>query len=166
MIVPTRRSRLSEAQRFGLRFFAFLILASAGAWLVNLPNQLGSAQRALAGSGAWLASLTGGSSHAAGDQITVGTLSVDINYECTGIYVVLILLVFLFAYPASWRARLVGGVIGAIALTLINIFRIAVLVRVAELAPDLFGYFHEYVWQGLFLVLVIAYAMTWVEQTR
>jgi len=54
VIVPTRRSRLSEAQRFGLRFFAFLILASAGAWLVNLPNQLGSAQRALAGSGAWL----------------------------------------------------------------------------------------------------------------
>ena len=44
--------------------------------------------------------------------------------------------------------------------------RIAVLVRVAELAPDLFDYMHEYVWQGLFLVLAVAYAMTWVERSR
>ena len=32
--------------------------------------------------------------------------------------------------------------------------------------PDLFGYFHEYVWQGVFLVLVIAYAVAWVERVR
>jgi exosortase/archaeosortase family protein len=159
-------TQLSEAQRFGMRFFAFLVLASMMAWAISLPSRLGAMQRVLAGSGAWLASLTGGSGRATGDQIAVGTLSVDINYECTGVYVVLILFVFLFAYPASWRARLVGASIGAVALTLINILRIAVLVRIAELAPDLFGYFHEYVWQGVFLVLVIAYAMTWVEHAR
>ena len=90
----------------------------------------------------------------------------DINYECTGVYVVLILFVFLIAYPATWRARLIGAAIGVVALTIVNILRIAFLVRIAELAPDLFGYFHEYVWQGVFLVLVIAYAMTWVERAR
>jgi exosortase/archaeosortase family protein len=164
--VAPPRTQVSEAQRFGVRFFALLILASIIAWAISLPNRLGAMQRVLAGSGAWLAGLTGGSGHATGDQIAVGTLSVDINYECTGVYVVLILFVFLFAYPASWRARLVGAAIGAVALTLINILRIAVLVRIAELAPDLFGYFHEYVWQGVFLVLVIAYAMTWVERAR
>ncbi len=52
------------------------------------------------------------------------------------------------------------------ALTLLNIFRIAVLVRVAETEPALFDYLHEYVWQGLFLVLTVAYAMSWVERTR
>jgi len=127
---------------------------------VSLPNHLGLAQRVLAGSGSWVAQLTGGSARAAGDQISVGTLSMDINYECTGVYVVLILFVFLFAYPASWRARLIGGAIGVIALTVINVLRIA------EVAPDLFTYFHEYVWQGVFLVLVIAYAMSWVERVR
>jgi exosortase/archaeosortase family protein len=52
------------------------------------------------------------------------------------------------------------------ALTLVNVLRIAFLIAVAELQPALFGYFHEYVWQGLFLILVIAYAMTWVEYVR
>jgi hypothetical protein len=30
----------------------------------------------------------------------------------------------------------------------------------------LFTYLHEYVWQGIFLVLTIVYAMTWVERVR
>ena len=161
-----KRPPLSDAQRFGLRFFAFLILASALAWAVSLPDRLGVAQRVLAGSGAWLARLVGSAGRATGDRITVAGLSMDINYECTGVYVVLILFVFLIAYPATWRARLIGAAIGVVALTIVNILRIAFLVRIAELAPDLFGYFHEYVWQGVFLVLVIAYAMTWVERAR
>jgi exosortase/archaeosortase family protein len=57
-----------------------------------------------------------------------------------------------------------GAVIGIAALTVVNIVRLAFLVRIAELQPDLFEYFHEYVWQGLLLILVIAYAMAWVER--
>jgi exosortase/archaeosortase family protein len=158
--------RLSDAQRFGVRFFAFLVLASVATWALNLPHHLGAVQRQLASSGTWLARLSGGSGRAFGDQILVGDLSIDINYECTGVYVALILLVFVFAYPARWSVRLVGAAIGVAALTVVNVLRIAVLARIAELAPDLFSYFHEYVWQGVFLVLVIAYAMSWVEQTR
>jgi exosortase/archaeosortase family protein len=160
------RPRWSEPQRFGLRFFGLLVLASVLAWAVSLPDRLGAVQRMLAGGGTWIARLTGGNGQASGDQISVGSLSLDINYECTGVYVVLILFVFLFAYPASWRSRLLGASIGIVALTIVNVLRIAFLVRIAELAPDLFGYFHEYVWQGVFLVLVIAYAMTWVERVR
>jgi exosortase/archaeosortase family protein len=160
------RFRLSEAQRFGLRFFGLLVLASILTWAVNLPNRLGPAQRLLAGSGTAVAQLTGGESSVIGDQIAVGGLSIDINYECTGVYVALILVVFLFAYPAPWDRRLLGAALGIVGLTIVNILRIAVLVRIAEVSPDLFGYFHEYVWQGVFLILVIAYAMAWVEQTR
>lgn len=160
------RFRLSEAQLFGLRFFVLLMLASVLAWAVRLPDRLGFAQRALAGSATALARVAGGAAKVTGDQISVGALSMDINYECTGVYVVLILFVFLFAYPASWRARLIGASIGVVALTIINVLRIAFLVRIGELAPDLFAYFHEYVWQGVFLVLVIAYAVAWVERVR
>ena len=160
------RPRLTEPQRFGLRFFSLLVLASVLAWVVSLPDRLGLVQRFLAGGGTLIANLTGGSGRVIGDQINVGSLALDINYECTGVYVVLILFVFLFAYPASWGSRLLGATIGVVALTIINLLRIAFLVRVAEVAPDLFAYFHEYVWQGVFLVLVIAYAMSWVERVR
>jgi exosortase/archaeosortase family protein len=158
--------RLTPPQRFAARFFAFLVLASVLAWAVALPDQLGPVQRALAGSATWLAGLTGSAAKVLADKITVGSLVIDINYECTGVYVLLILCVFLLAYPASWRARIAGAAIGIAALTLLNIFRIAVLVRVAETEPALFDYLHEYVWQGLFLVLTVAYAMSWVERTR
>jgi exosortase/archaeosortase family protein len=157
---------MTDAQRFGLRFFAFLIGASVLSWAVNLPGRLGMAQAFLAGSAGALARVFGSRSVVQTDHIYVGGLIMDINYECTGLYVILILFTFLLAYPASWRSRVVGGAIGVTALTIVNVLRISVLVGVAELQPQLFGYFHEYVWQGLFLILVIAYAMTWVEYVR
>ncbi len=166
MITVLKRWRPSAAQLFGARFFALLIGASILSWLVNLPNQLGSAQRFIAATAARLAQMAGSTSSVTRDQITVGNLVVDINYECTGVYVLLILFTFLLAYPASWRARFVGAAIGVTALTAINILRVSVLIGIAELRPDLFAYFHEYVWQGVFLILVIAYAMTWVEHIR
>lgn len=161
-----RGIQLSEAQKFALRFFLFLIAASVLAWALRLPDRLGPAQDFLAGSATRLAQTFGSSSSANADQIHVGGLVMDINYECTGLYVLMILFTFLLAYPASWRSRIVGALIGLAALTLINVVRISVLVGIAEVQPDLFAYFHEYVWQGVFLILVIAYAMTWVEYTQ
>lgn len=161
-----REIQLSEAQKFALRFFLFLIAASIFAWAVQLPGQLRLAQEFLAGSATRLAQALGSASLVNGDQIHVGGLTLDINYECTGLYVLMILFTFLIAYPATWRSRITGALIGLATLTVINIIRISVLVGIAEVRPDLFAYFHEYVWQGVFLILVIAYAMTWVEYAQ
>ena len=160
------RFKLSGAQRFGIRFFAILILMSVLSWVVVLPNRLGLLQRAIATSAAGIARLVGSTNSLEGEQIVVRTLNIDISFECTGVYVLLILFTFLLAYPASWRGRVLGAAIGTAALTLLNVLRIAFLVRVAELQPALFEYLHEYVWQGLFLVLVITYAMTWVRYVQ
>lgn len=163
---PLGGGGLTPPQRFAARFFALLVLASALAWAVALPDRLGPVQRALAGGATWLAGLAGGAAARSGDKIHVAGLLIDINFECTGVYVLLILCVFLLAYPATWRARAAGAALGIAALTALNVLRIAVLVRVAEIEPALFDYLHEYVWQGLFLVLTVAYAMAWVERTR
>ena len=157
---------LSESQWFGVRFFLILAGFSVIAWIVQLPDRLGLAQRGLAAAAGWLARVAGSASTVTGDHIQVSNLSIHINYECTGIYVLLILLTFLLAYPASWRRRFTGALLGVVGLTALNVFRLSFLVRVAELQPQLFKYLHEYVWQGFFLVLVIAYAMSWVEHAR
>lgn len=157
---------MSEAKKFGLRFFLLLIAASVASWWSELPARLETVQVFLAGSAGALARVLGSRNVVDTDQIYVGGLVMDISYECTGLYVILILLSFLLAYPASWRSRLAGGALGVAALTAINVLRISVLIGIAELQPQLFGYFHEYVWQGVFLILVIAYAMTWVEYVR
>lgn len=154
----------ADVRRFGLRFFLALLAVSVFAWAVALPNQLGAFQRFLARSASLFARLAGSTSRVAGSVIEVPVISIDINFECTGIYVLLILFTFFVAYPAGWRARLIGMTVGVAGLTAINVLRIAFLIRVAELWPGLFDYFHEYVWQGIFLVLVIAYAMSWVDR--
>lgn len=158
--------RLTEAHRFGMRFFGLLILATVIAWAVNMPARLATPQRWLASSATVLARLTGGSAEVNADKIGVGHLTIDINYECTGVYVLMILCTFLLAYPASWRSRLAGAAVGIGLLTAVNVLRISVLVRIAELWPSLFASFHEVVWQGVFLVLVIVYAMSWIERVE
>lgn len=156
--------RLSEAQKFAFRFFAILAGFSVLAWVVVLPQQLSIAQRGIAVAAGAVARLTGSGNLVRDDHIQVPQLAIHINHECTGIYVLIILVTFLFAYPASWSRRITGALIGIAALTAVNILRLAFLVRIAELQPDLFEYFHEYVWQGVLLILVIAYAMAWVER--
>jgi exosortase/archaeosortase family protein len=157
---------LSEAQRFALRFFLVLAGFSVLAWVVSLPTQLGAAQRGIAQAASAVARVFGSASRVSSDYIHVPSLAIHINHECTGVYVLTILVTFLLAYPASVRARLGGMLIGITGLTIINVLRLSFLVRIAELQPALFQYFHEYVWQGVFLVLVIAYAMSWVEYAR
>jgi len=157
---------LTDSQRFGIRFFAILVLMSVLSWWIVLPNRLGAVQRGIAGAAGGLAHLMGSRNSVEGDQILIAPTAIEINYECTGVYVLLILFTFLLAYPATWRARILGAALGTAALTLLNVTRIAILVRVVEMQPKLFDYLHEYVWQGLFLVLVIAYAMTWVRYTH
>jgi len=157
---------MSEAQRFGLRFFVVLAAFSVFAWLVSLPDQLGAVQRSIAQAAGAVARLAGSTNHVHDDQIQAKDLSIHVNHECTGIYVLIILFTFLLSYPARWRRRLLGIVVGTAGLTAVNILRLSFLVRIAEIRPPLFEYFHEYVWQGVLLVLVVAYAMSWVEHGR
>lgn len=157
--------RLTEAQKFGARFFALLAGFSVLAWVIVLPKQLSTVQEGIARAAGWAARVFGSGNYVRGDHIQVPQLAIHINHECTGIYVLIILVTFLFAYPAPWPRRVLGAIIGVAALTAINVIRLAFLVRIAELQPDLFEYFHEYVWQGVLLILVIAYAMAWVERT-
>ena len=78
-------------------------------------------------------------------------------------FVLFVLISFIGAYPARWTVKVLGVVVGVTVLSLINVLRIVTLVRIVEFYPGLFVYFHEYVWQGAFLMLVTVYALTWVE---
>lgn len=156
----------SPLVRFGLTFFLSLLAFSVLSVVTNLQNHLRLVENAFAGSATWMAQLTGSAATVVDNLISVNGLSLNINHECTGVFVLFVLASFVGAYPARWHAKLAGIVIGVSLLSLINMIRIATLVRVVEFYPGLFTYFHEYVWQGAFLMLVTLYAVTWVEWVR
>jgi exosortase/archaeosortase family protein len=152
--------------RFGLLFFVFLLGFSVLSVATDLQNHLHLAENGIAGAATWMAQGIGSAAVANENIISVSGLTLDINHECTGVFVLFVLISFIGAYPASWWARVLGIVIGVTVLTVVNVLRIVTLVRIVEFYPSLFVYFHEYVWQGAFLMLVTLYAFTWVERVR
>jgi exosortase/archaeosortase family protein len=160
------RPRLSAEAAFGVRFFSYLLLSSVVFWWFSLHLALGPVQRAMAWTGALLGRLAGGEMVATGDYIIIETLTLHINHECTGIFVLMLFASFVLAYPTTWRSRLLGVGIGLPALFAINVFRLGTLARLVEIYPGAFFYFHEYVWQGVFMVVVLVGAIAWAERSE
>lgn len=152
--------------RFAVLFFLALIGFSLLSVVTNLQNHLAVLESGIAVAAGWMAQSIGSNAVVAGNLISVSGMTLNINHECTGVFVLFVLTSFIGAYPARWSAKLLGIAVGVVLLTAINVVRIATLVRVVEFYPQAFAYFHEYVWQGAFLMLTTVYAITWVEWTH
>ncbi len=157
----------SPILRFAVFFFVFLLGFSVLSVATALQNHLQAAERGIAGMSTWLAQHVGSEATVVnGNYISVSGVTLNINHECTGVFVLFVLVSFIGAYPARLRAKAVGMAVGVTVLSLVNVIRIATLVRVVEFYPKAFVYFHEYIWQGAFLMLVTLYAISWVEWVR
>ena len=158
------RSRISPGVLFGARFFLCLLAFSVLFWGFSLHQRLGPVQRGIASLSALGARWTGGQARAEGDDIVINTMTMNVNHECTGIFVCVLFVSFLLAYPASWLARAIGFGIGIPLFFSVNVLRLATLARIVEIYPSAFFYLHEYVWQGAFMVFVLVGAIAWAER--
>ncbi|MBI5091266.1 MAG: archaeosortase/exosortase family protein [Candidatus Hydrogenedentes bacterium] len=85
--------------------------------------------------------------------------------ECSAIPSMILYLAAVLAFPAGWRARFIGLFGGMPILYLVNILRLACLGIIGALTEGgpWFKFSHEYVWQGIYVVFVVAVWMAWVE---
>jgi len=151
---------------FALRLFLYLFLVSLAFSLGNLHKAMVPAQTVLAQGSATAANWFGADAEVDGTVIRTDNAALEINHECTGIFVLLVYTMFVLAYPAPWRNRLSGAVTGWVTLNLVNVARLVVLTVIASRYPDWFAYFHEYFFQGLFIALLAILASIWTEQVR
>ena len=161
---PRFNRRVSPGVIFGLRFFVCLLLFSTLFWAFSLHEHLGPVQDVIATVSAAVERLAGGKAFAQGDDIVISTLIMNINHECTGIFVCMLFASFVLAYPARWTARLIGLAVGLPLFFAINVIRLATLARIVEVYPGAFFYMHEYVWQGILTVFVLLGAIAWAER--
>ncbi|NLV41458.1 MAG: archaeosortase/exosortase family protein [Candidatus Hydrogenedentes bacterium] len=85
--------------------------------------------------------------------------------ECGAIEVMAIFLAAVLAFPATWRKKAVGLAAGVPLMYSVNIFRLSFLGVVGALDTEhkWFKFAHEYVWQAVYIVFVVAVWLAWVE---
>jgi exosortase/archaeosortase family protein len=78
----------------------------------------------------------------------------EILFGCNGLEAILLYVSAILAYPATYKAKLYGLIIGFIVINLINIVRIVLLGYVLEYHHDMFGVMHDYITQNIMIVFV------------
>ena len=85
--------------------------------------------------------------------------------DCGAVQSMAIFMSAILAFPARWWKRLVGILVGLPILYWVNAFRLAFLAVIGALdhGGKWFKFTHEYIWQGIYIVFVVALWMAWVE---
>ncbi|MCB1914476.1 MAG: exosortase H [Rhodocyclaceae bacterium] len=90
-------------------------------------------------------------------------IGVSIEAGCNGVEASLILLAALLAYPADWRARLWGALVGFAAIQIANLARIITLFYLAGWNEAVFEFAHLYLWQALIMLDVVVVWLLWIR---
>jgi len=99
-----------------------------------------------------------------GTHVRIGVAGMDVISECSAIYVLILFAAAVIAFPTTWAARGRGLAIGIPVLLATNVLRLVTLGVVLRFRPALLPLFHEYLWQVLFVVIVAALYMVWIER--
>lgn len=151
---------------FALRLLGYLFAVSLLFSLGGLHQRLLPVQTLMASSVGVMANMVGADATVSGTVIQLSQAALDINHECTGIFVLLVYATFVLAYPAPWAMRATGIAFGVVVLAAVNFLRLIVLTVIASKRPEWFGYFHEYFFQGAFIALLAFLASVWTERVR
>lgn len=107
---------------------------------------------------------TGVSSERSGTTLLFERGGMQIISECSAIYVAILFMAGVLAFPTTWRARLVGLALGLPILFAVNVLRLVTLGAVIRYRPALLPLFHEYLWQVLFILIVAGLYLAWIER--
>src|SRR5262249_20099552 len=92
---------------------------------------------------------------AVGSTLSIGPTLIEIVPACTLEFPTLLLAGGIVAFPAPWRWKLTGIVLGSALLWAYNLVRIYMLMAVLRFRPALFDLVHVYLWQSITLLPVL-----------
>ena len=121
---------------------------------------------ALASISTWIVTLFDGNVVATGKVMSSSTngFAVSIEAGCNGVEATLVLLAAMLAFPAPWKHKVVGLVLGILAVQLLNILRVISLFYLGQWNYDVFEWAHLYVWQALIMLDVLVVWLIWVRR--
>ena len=88
---------------------------------------------------------------------------VRIERGCNGVEALIILFSAIFAFPAPFKNKLIGFVIGFFAIQLLNMVRIVSLFYLGQWNQVAFEWFHLYLWQALIIMDALVVWLVWLR---
>ena len=76
----------------------------------------------------------------------------------------LVLLAAILAFPAPWRHKAIGLVIGVVAVQALNIIRVISLFYLGQWSMLAFEWAHLYLWQALIMLDVLIVWLIWIRK--
>jgi len=119
------------------------------------------------GSVVWLSThliaLLGINVSAEGAFLHLNSAVMEVKFGCNGLEAILLYCAAVLAFPAAWRARLIGIVIGSTLLQFFNLLRIALLAWVLEYHRNIFDVMHEYITQSIMIVIAFVVFLIYLQ---
>jgi exosortase H (IPTLxxWG-CTERM-specific) len=117
---------------------------------------------------AGVARVSGGVLRLLGEPVTVegtairsSSFSVEIENGCNGVETALLFGSAVLAFPAPWRRRGAGLVLGFVAIQFINLVRVVTLFWIGAHRPALFGSSHTVLWQSIVVLCGVLMFLAW-----
>lgn len=90
--------------------------------------------------------------------------AVSIEAGCNGVEATIVLVAAILAFPAPWRHKAIGIVLGIVAVQLLNVVRVISLFYIGQWNREAFEWAHQYVWQALIMLDVLIVWLIWVRR--
>jgi exosortase/archaeosortase family protein len=153
---------MTQGARFCIRFLlacavAFTALELSPDYFYYLVNRLNAV---LAGH---LLSIAGNTPKVNGLIIVLDGFPAQVIGECSAVFLSVLPLAFIFAYPSNWWQKTIGWIIGISLLFSINLIRIALLVYTGANVPQWFEWIHLYLGQTVMVLTVSAISLGWIR---
>jgi exosortase/archaeosortase family protein len=102
----------------------------------------------------------------AGSTIIGPSLRLEIAASCSGSFVFLMFAAAVIPFPAPWKVRLKGLMMGLLTLLLINLLRTSLIVLVVNRFPGSLWTFHIVIGQVMVIVAMMGVFLWWAKRTR
>jgi exosortase H (IPTLxxWG-CTERM-specific) len=101
-----------------------------------------------------------------GTEIRSSSFGVNIENGCNGVETGLLFGAAVLAFPARWSRRLLGLLLGFLAIQALNLFRVITLFWIGLHRPALFNSSHTVIWQSVVVLFGVLLFLLWASRER
>lgn len=89
--------------------------------------------------------------------------AITIEAGCNGVEAMIVLAAGMLAFSAPWRLRIVGLLVGTVAVQFLNLVRVVSLFYLGQWNFEAFEFAHLYLWQALIMLDVLIVWLLWLR---